>query len=91
MFLLNPRLPFSRHWLTSPLQSDMNRRAKILFFIEHLCDIAAQKDGHADYIRMIQRDIIRIVDAVAPEDGSSNANIIAAKLVWLPEYLQGVL
>ncbi|KAK5663988.1 hypothetical protein OQA88_201 [Cercophora sp. LCS_1] len=60
--------------------SDLNKRAKIMFFLEQLCDMA-RKDGHADYIRMIQRDIIRIVDAVAPEDGSGAANILPARLV----------
>ncbi|PBP22838.1 sporulation protein [Diplocarpon rosae] len=42
--------------------NSMNNRANIMFFIEHLCDMAA-RENHFDYIRMMQRDILRIVDA----------------------------
>lgn len=52
----------------------MNTRANIMYFIEHFLDLA-QRDGHSDYIRMMQRDIIRVVDAVAPDDGSGAANV----------------
>jgi CTD kinase subunit gamma len=52
----------------------MNNRANIMYFIEHLADMAA-REGHHDYVRMMQRDILRIVDAVAPEDGSGAANV----------------
>ncbi len=45
-----------------------------MYFIEHFLEMA-QKEGHVDYVRMIQRDIIRVVDAVAPEDGSGAANV----------------
>ncbi|POS81426.1 hypothetical protein DHEL01_v200158 [Diaporthe helianthi] len=55
-------------------RTNMNTRANIMYFIEHFLEMA-QKDGHVDYIRMIQRDIIRVVDAVAPDDGSGAANV----------------
>lgn len=58
----------------------MNIRANIMYFIEHFLDMAA-KDGHADYIRMMQRDIIRVVDAVAPDDGSGAANVKVVRRV----------
>lgn len=45
-----------------------------MYFIEHFLDLAS-RDGHPDYIRMMQRDIIRVVDAVAPDDGSGAANV----------------
>lgn len=51
-----------------------------MYFIEHFLD-ASQKDGHSDYIRMMQRDIIRIVDAVAPDDGSGAANVRVVRKV----------
>ncbi|POR37208.1 CTD kinase subunit gamma [Tolypocladium paradoxum] len=54
-------------------RNNMNTRANIMYFIEHFLDLA--KEGHADYIRMMQRDIIRVVDAVAPDDGSGAANV----------------
>lgn len=58
----------------------MNNRANIMYFIEHLCDMAA-REGHHDYVRMMQRDILRIVDAVAPEDGSGAANVKVVRMV----------
>lgn len=51
-----------------------------MYFIEHFLDLA-QKDGHGDYIRMMQRDIIRVVDAVAPDDGSGAANVKVVRKV----------
>jgi CTD kinase subunit gamma len=58
----------------------MNNRANIMYFIEHLSDMAA-RENHQDYVRMMQRDILRIVDAVAPEDGSGAANVKVVRKV----------
>lgn len=52
----------------------MNNRANIMYFIEHLCEMAA-KEKHLEFVHMIQRDILRIVDAVAPSDGTGAANV----------------
>jgi CTD kinase subunit gamma len=41
----------------------------------------ASREDHHDYIRMMQRDILRIVDAVAPEDGSGAANVKVVRKV----------
>ncbi|UNI14163.1 hypothetical protein JDV02_000822 [Purpureocillium takamizusanense] len=60
-------------------KNNMNTRANIMYFIEHFLDLA--KEGHADYIRMMQRDIIRVVDAVAPDDGSGAANVKVVRKV----------
>jgi CTD kinase subunit gamma len=62
------------------LQNSMNNRANIMYFVEHLCDMAARED-HYDYVRMMQRDILRIVDAAAPEDGSGAANVKVVRKV----------
>ena len=62
------------------MQNSMNNRANIMYFIEHLCDMAA-RENHQDYVRMIQRDILRVVDAVAPEDGSGAANVKVVRKV----------
>lgn len=51
-----------------------------MYFVEHLCEMAA-RDNHHDYVRMMQRDILRIVDAVAPEDGSGAANVKVVRKV----------
>jgi CTD kinase subunit gamma len=58
----------------------MNNRANIMYFLEHLCDMAT-RENHIDYVRMMQRDILRIVDAVAPEDGSGAANVKVVRKV----------
>lgn len=58
----------------------MNTRANIMYFIEHFLDLA-NRDGHPDYVRMMQRDIIRVVDAVAPDDGSGAANVKVVRKV----------
>ncbi|KAI0013922.1 CTD kinase subunit gamma CTK3-domain-containing protein [Xylariaceae sp. FL0662B] len=55
-------------------KTSMNTRANIMYFIEHLLEMAS-KDRQNDYVRMMQRDIIRVVDAVCPEDGSGAANV----------------
>lgn len=71
----------------------MNNRANIMYFIEHLCDMA-QRESHLDFVRMMQRDILRVVDAVAPSDGSGAANVkvvrrvlagLQSKSILLPE------
>lgn len=61
-------------------RNGMNTRANIMYFIEHFLDMA-HREGHGDYVRMMQRDIIRVVDAVAPEDGSGAANIKVTRKV----------
>ncbi|SPO01155.1 related to CTD kinase subunit gamma [Cephalotrichum gorgonifer] len=53
---------------------NMNTRANIMYFIEQFLQ-SARKDGHENYVRMMQRDIIRVVDAVAPDDGTGSANV----------------
>ena len=58
----------------------MNNRANIMYFIEHLCDMA-KREGHVELIRMMQRDILRIIDAVAPADGSGAANVKVVRRV----------
>lgn len=60
----------------------MNTRANIMYFIEHLLEMAS-KERHNDYVRMMQRDIIRVVDAVCPENGSGAANVKVVRKVRL--------
>ncbi|KAK0511402.1 hypothetical protein JMJ35_005975 [Cladonia borealis] len=61
-------------------RNSMNNRANIMYFIEHLCEVA-QREGHLDFVRMMQRDILRVVDAVAPSDGSGAANVKVVRRV----------
>jgi CTD kinase subunit gamma len=61
-------------------QTNMNTRANIMYFLEHFLDMC-RREGHDDYIYMIQRDIFGIVDAVAPDDGTGAANVKVARTV----------
>jgi hypothetical protein len=63
----------------------MNTRANIMYFIEHFLEMAA-KERHNEYVRMMQRDIIRVVDAVCPEDGSGAANVKVVRKVSSPQH-----
>lgn len=58
----------------------MNNRANIMYFIEHLCDMA-QRENHMNFVRMMQKDILMVVDAVAPSDGSGAANVKVVRRV----------
>jgi hypothetical protein len=51
-----------------------------MYFIEHFCDMA-HKDGRGEYLHMLQRDIIRVVDAVVPDDRSGAANVKVVRQV----------
>lgn len=55
-------------------KNNMNNRANIMYFLEHLCQ-ASLRENYPNYIRMLQRDIIRVIEAVCPIDGSGAANI----------------
>jgi hypothetical protein len=57
-----------------------------MYFIEHFLDMA-NRDGHVEYVGMMQRDIIRVVDAVAPDDGSGAANVKVVRKVCLAPLL----
>ncbi|MCJ1368855.1 hypothetical protein MMC20_000062 [Loxospora ochrophaea] len=61
-------------------RNSMNNRANIMYFIEHLCDMA-QREGHLNFVRMMQKDILIVVDAVAPSDGSGAANVKVVRRV----------
>jgi len=61
-------------------RSNMNIRANIMYFLPSLCDTAKDR-GEWAYVRMMERDILRIVDAVAPDDGSGAANVKVVRKV----------
>ncbi|KAK4546589.1 hypothetical protein LTR36_001806 [Oleoguttula mirabilis] len=63
-------------------RNNMNNRANIMYFLPSLCDTAKDKgDVGIGYVRMVERDILRIVDAVAPDDGSGAANVKVVRKV----------
>lgn len=59
----------------------MNTRANIMYFIEPFLELAEKERNGNDYIRRMQRDIMRVVDAVCPEDGSGAANVKVVRKV----------
>ena len=61
-------------------RNSLNSRANIMYFVEHLCDMAAREE-YPEFIRMVERDILKIVDLVAPEDGSGAANVKVVRKV----------
>ena len=73
------------------MQNNLNSRANIMYFMEHLCDQAAREE-HTEFIRMMERDILKIIDLVAPDDGSGAANVKVVRKVLaalqLKQYLQ---
>ena len=54
-----------------------------MYFIEHLCDMA-QRENHLNFVRMVQKDIFQVVDAVAPSDGAGAANVKVVRRVCSP-------
>ncbi|EGP89092.1 uncharacterized protein MYCGRDRAFT_85462 [Zymoseptoria tritici IPO323] len=61
-------------------RNNMNNRANIMYFLPALCD-TAKAQGEIGYIRMMERDILRIIDLVAPDDGSGAANVKVVRKV----------
>lgn len=75
----------------------MNTRANIMFFIENLCEMAVKDsagdgrgiDGSAmGYVRMLQRDILRVVECVVGEEG---ANVRVVRKVLQTLQARGIL
>ena len=58
----------------------MNNRANIMYFLPSLAD-TAKAQNEMGYIRMMERDILRIIDLVAPDDGSGAANVKVVRKV----------
>ncbi|KAF2736189.1 hypothetical protein EJ04DRAFT_172267 [Polyplosphaeria fusca] len=54
-------------------RSNLNTRANIMYFLDALADVSA-REGYQGYMRMVQRDVARIVDCVVPEGGGGSAN-----------------
>jgi CTD kinase subunit gamma len=70
--------------------SSLNARANIMYFIETLTSLAKQ-EGALEFVRMMQRDILRVVDAVVPGDGSGAANVRVVRKVLAGLGEKGVL
>ncbi|KAI8941988.1 hypothetical protein NX059_000098 [Plenodomus lindquistii] len=86
-------------------RTNMNTRANIMFFIESLCEMSVRDNNAGDgsamgYVRMLQRDILAVVECVVGEEGA-NVRVVRKVLktleglkILLPETvgeLEGVL
>ena len=61
-------------------RNNMNNRANIMYFLPSLCE-TARAQGEMGYVRMMERDVLRIIDLVAPDDGSGAANMKVVRKV----------
>lgn len=52
----------------------MNTRVNMLYFIEVLCELSLKAE-YTGYVKMIQRDLLQIVDTVVPNDPEGAANV----------------
>lgn len=71
-------------------RNNMNNRANIMYFLPALCD-TAKAHNDLSYVRMMERDILRIIDLVAPDDGSGAANVKVVRKVLGQLQGKGVL
>jgi len=71
-------------------RNSMNNRANIMYFIETMCELA-RKEGVMEFVRMMQRDIMRVVDAVVPLDGTGAANVRVVRKVLQALQQKGIL
>lgn len=60
----------------------MNTRVNMLYFIEVLCELSLKAD-YTGYVKMIQRDLLQIVDTVVPNDPEGAANVGTVRKVCL--------
>jgi CTD kinase subunit gamma len=74
-------------------RTNMNTRANIMFFIECLCEMAVKDSASGDgsamgYVRMLQRDILLVVECVVGEEG---ANVRVVRKVLQTLQARGIL
>lgn len=78
-------------------RTNMNTRANIMFFIECLCEMAVKDNGGEGkgsegsamgYVRMLQRDILQVVECVVGEEG---ANVRVVRKVLQTLKARGIL
>ncbi|QDS74741.1 hypothetical protein FKW77_001083 [Venturia effusa] len=59
---------------------NINLRANIMFFIEHLCE-SSRREGYQEYIDMIERDMPKIINLAAPGTKAGAMNIKVVRKV----------
>lgn len=64
----------------------MNTRVNMLYFIEVLCELSLKVD-YAGYVKMIQRDLLQIVDTVVPNDPEGAANVGTVRKVCFASHI----
>jgi len=51
-----------------------------MYFVEALCDLA-NREGHMEYVRNVERDMPRIIELVAPSNKAGAMNIKVVRKV----------
>lgn len=61
-------------------ENNINVRANITYFLEDLVELA-RREKHISYIRMVERDFGKIIDAAIPLDGLGVVNVNCVRYV----------
>lgn len=59
----------------------MNNQINIMYFLEQLCDATMEEKDYRGYVKMIQRDIFKIIELAAPLTVAGKLNIRDTKKV----------
>jgi hypothetical protein len=59
----------------------MNNQINIMYFLEQLCDATMDEKDYRGYVKMIQRDIFKIIELAAPLTVAGKLNIRDVKKV----------
>lgn len=59
----------------------MNNQINIMYFLEQLCDATMEEKDYRGYVKMIQRDIFKIIELAAPLTVAGKLNIRDIKKV----------
>jgi hypothetical protein len=59
----------------------MNNQINIMYFLEQLCDATMEEKDYRGYVKMIQRDIFKIIELAAPLTVAGKLNIRDIKRV----------
>ena len=59
----------------------MNNQINIMYFLEQLCDATMEEKDYHGYVKMIQRDIFKIIELAAPLTVAGKLNIRDVKKV----------
>jgi len=68
----------------------MNNQINIMYFLEQLCDATMEEKDYRGYVKMIQRDIFKIIELAAPLTVAGKLNIRDIKKVRKTTTLENI-